>query len=341
MLRTALETLLRREDLTKDAMEEAMDGIMDGRAPEAQVAAFLTGLRAKGETVEEIAAAAKVMRGKASAVSVPRAPLLDIVGTGGDCTGTFNISTAAAIVAASAGVAVAKHGNRSVSSRCGSADVLEALGVPFLSSPGSVAKCIDRTGFGFLFAPNFHSAMKNVAPIRKAMGVRTIFNVLGPLTNPAMPDRELMGVFSPELVTPMAEVLGSLGMKRAMVVHGHGGMDELSLSGPNRACLFDDGELIEMEITPESVGLSSAPIGFAVGGDAQVNREIVLSILKGKEGPKKDVVLLNSGAALFVAGRVESIAAGVSMAKEVMDSGLAGKKLEEIAETARSLEGAA
>ena len=341
MLRPALETLLRRENLSRSAMEEAMEAIMDGRAPEPQVAAFLACLRSKGETVEEISVAAKVMREKASAVEVSSTPLLDIVGTGGDCTGTFNISTVSALVVAACGVSVAKHGNRSVSSRCGSADLLEALEVPFLSSPDSVAHCIDRTGFGFLFAPNFHSAMKNVAPIRRAMGVRTIFNVLGPLTNPATPDRELMGVFSPDLTVPMAQVLGSLGMKRAMVVHGHGGMDELSLSGPNVACLLDDGVLTEMEISPEDVGLSTAKEGYAAGGNARENRAIALSVLDGDEGPKKDVVLLNSGAALFVAGRVSSIAIGVAMAREVIDSGLARRKLEEVAKTAKSLEGAA
>lgn len=330
MLREHLEKILTRNDLTAEEMASAMEAIMDGRVTEAQMAAFLAALRVKGETVVEIAEAARVMREKALPVKVDRRPLLDVVGTGGDCTGTFNISTAAALTAAAAGVAVAKHGNRSVSSKCGSADVMEPLGIPLLANPGDVAACVERTGFSFIFAPHFHRAMKNVVPVRKALGLRTIFNVLGPLTNPARPDCQLMGVFAPGLVRPMAEVLGMLGVDRAMVVHGHGGMDELSLSGPNMACILKDGVLEDLEITPEDAGLPRAETGYAEGGTAEDNCRIIEGIFAGKRGAPRDVVLFNAAAALLTAGRADSLEEGVHFAGEVIDSGLAAEKLREI-----------
>lgn len=336
MLREYLEKVLTRTDLTAEEMAHAMEAIMEGQVPEAQVAAFLAALRVKGEAVVEITEAARVMRQKALPVKVDRRPLLDIVGTGGDGTGTFNISTAAALLAAAAGVSVAKHGNRSVSSKCGSADVLKALGIPLMADPADMADCIGTTGFGFIFAPHVHRAMKNVMPVRKALGLRTIFNVLGPLTNPARPDCQLMGVFAPELVRPMAEVLGGLGVKRAMVVHGHGGMDELSLSGPNRASFLIDGEVRDLEITPEEAGLPRAESGYAAGGDAEENRRIIEQVFAGERGPRRDVVVFNAAASLLVAGRVDSVDLGARMAEEVIDTGLAAAKLREVANYAAS-----
>jgi len=336
MLREHLEKILTRNDLTAEEMASAMEAIMDGRVAEAQMAAFLAALRVKGETVVEIAEAARVMREKALPVKVDRRPLLDVVGTGGDGTGTFNISTTAALTAAAAGVAVAKHGNRSVSSKCGSADVMEPLGIPLLANPGDVAACVERTGFGFIFAPHFHSAMKNVVPVRKALGLRTIFNVLGPLTNPARPNSQLMGVFAPGLVRSMAEVLGLLGVERAMVVHGHGGMDELSLSGTNMACILKDGALEELEITPEDAGLSRAETGYAEGGTAGDNCRIIKDIFAGRRGPHRDVAVFNAAAALLTAGRAETMEEGAYIAGEVIDSGLAAEKLREVVAFAAS-----
>lgn len=338
MLREQLEKVLSGKDLLPGEMTEAMDSIMDGLEPEVLVGAFLAGLRAKGETIGEIVSAASVMRGKALPVRVSGKTLLDIVGTGGDRTGTINISSAASLLASAAGSAVAKHGNRSVSSRCGSADLLEALGVPLFSDPAEVEACIRKTGYGFIFAPHFHRAMKNVAPVRKTLGLRTIFNVLGPLTNPACPGRQLIGTFSAGLVRPMTEVLERLGSERAMVVHGHGGMDELSLCGPNRACLLDRGKLTDMEILPEDAGLGRASEGYAAGGDAAANRRIILRILQGEKGPLRDVVVFNAGAALFVDERASSLFEGTRIAEEVIDSGQALRKLDEVAAFAASTE---
>lgn len=336
MLREHLEKVLSGKNLHPGEMTEAMDAIMDGLEPEVLVGAFLAGLRAKGETIGEIASAASVMRGKAQPVRVPSKRLLDIVGTGGDRTGTINISSAASLVASAAGSAVAKHGNRSVSSRCGSADLLEAMGVPLFSDPADVETCIRETGYGFIFAPHFHRAMKNVAPVRKTLGLRTIFNILGPLTNPACPSRQLIGTFSAGLVRPMAEVLERLGSERALVVHGHGGMDELSLDGPNRACLLDRGTVTEMEILPEDAGLDRAHPGYAAGGDAAQNRQAILRIFQGEKGPMRDVVVFNAGAALFVDGLASSLFEGARAAEGVIDGGQALRKLDEVAAFAAS-----
>lgn len=338
MLREYLEKILMRTDLTAPEMAQAMEVIMEGKASDAQMAAFLTGLRAKGETVVEIAEAARIMRKKALPVKIKKGPVLEIVGTGGDGTGTFNISTTAALVAAAAGFKIAKHGNRSVSSKCGSADVLESLGIPLLPDPVDVRDSVERTGFGFIFAPYFHKAMRNVAPVRKALGVRTIFNILGPLTNPAQPEHQLMGVFSPELVHPMAEVLGKLGIKRALVVHGHGGMDELSLSGLNKASFLKNGVVEDLEIHPEEAGLPLAPIGYARGGTAEENSHIIEKILRGERGPQRDVVVFNAAAAFVTAGRVDSLKAGALMAEEILDSGRAAAKVREVTAFCRSRE---
>ena len=336
MLKDHLEKVLTRNDLTAREMSLAMGSIMEGENPDAQVAAFLAALRVKGETVVEISEAARVMRDKALPVEIQRKPLLDIVGTGGDCIGTFNISTAAAIVAAAGGVAVSKHGNRSVSSICGSADVLESFGISLFDDPADVAECVEETGFGFIFAPHYHKAMKNVVPVRKALGLRTIFNILGPLTNPARPEFELMGVFSPELVHPLAEVLKMLGLKQALVVHGHGGMDELSLSGPNLACHLKDGKVTDLEISPEDAGLKRAEKGFAAGGSPEDNQRIIEAIFAGQKGPARDVVIFNSAASMFTAGRVDSLKVGAAMAQEIIDSGLASEKIRELQRFCRS-----
>lgn len=341
MLRVQLECLLARRDLSHDAMTGAMEALMEGRAPEAQVAAFLTGLRAKGETVGEIVAAASVMRDKAQAVRIAARPLLDIVGTGGDGTGTFNISTLSAFVAAAGGVAVAKHGNRSVSSRCGSADVLEALGCPLLEEGSAVEEAVATVGFGFLFAPHFHRAMKNVAPVRKALGIRTIFNVLGPLTNPARPDRMVLGVFSPELVRPMAETLRHMGLRKALVVCGAGGADELTLEGANRVCLLDGDSLEERDLFPDEAGLAPRPLDAARGGDAEANAALALEIFAGRGGASRDFVLLNAGAALFVADRAASLKEGVVLAAEIIDDGRAAAKLEQVRSRTMTREGVA
>ncbi len=330
MLRVQLERLMGRCDLSREEMTGAMEALMEGEVPELQVAAFLTALRAKGESVDEIAAAASVMREKAQAVTVPQRPLLDVVGTGGDGRGTFNISTLSSFVAAAAGVAVAKHGNRSVSSRCGSADLLEALGCPLFEDGRDVEAAVERVGFGFLFAPHFHRAMKNVAPIRRALGIRTIFNVLGPLTNPARPDRMVVGVFAPHLVRPLAEVLERCGVEKALVVHGAGGADELTLAGANRVCLLERGRFDERTLLPEEAGLPEAPLEAARGGDAAENAALAVEIFEGRRGPARDLVLLNTGAALFVADRVTSLKEGVALAAEVLDDGRAAGKLEDV-----------
>lgn len=330
MLRAQLESLMARRDLGREEMTEAMEALMEGRAPESQVAAFLTGLRAKGETVSEIVVAASVMRDRAQAVTIVERPLLDVVGTGGDGTGTFNISTLSAFVAAAGGVAVAKHGNRSVSSRCGSADLLEALGCPFFEEGSAVEEAVERVGFAFLFAPHFHRAMKNVAPIRQALGIRTIFNILGPLTNPARPDRMVLGVFAPELVRPMAETLQRMGVTKALVVHGAGGADELTLGGANRVCLLDGESLEERDLFPEEAGLSPRPLVDARGGDAEANAALALEIFEGRGGAVRDFVLLNAGAALFVADRAPSLSQGVVLAAEIIDDGRAAAKLAQV-----------
>ncbi|EHM09508.1 anthranilate phosphoribosyltransferase [Thermanaerovibrio velox DSM 12556] len=339
MLKEQLEKILSGKNLAPQEMADAMESILSGGEPDALVGAFLAGLRAKGETVEEIASAASVIRSKVVPVNLKGKTLIDIVGTGGDRAGTINISTGASFIAAAAGSLVAKHGNRSVSSRCGSADILEALGIPLLDKPEDVKACISKTGYGFIFAPHFNSPMKNVAPIRKAIGLRTIFNILGPLSNPAKPSHQLVGVFSPKLVRPITEVLALLGVSRAMVFHGHGGLDELSLSGPNRVCLLNRGKIQDMEILPEDAGLSRAPLGYASGGGVNENRRILLDIFGGMRGPMRDVVVLNAAAALYVDGLTTGIFEGARMAEQIIDSGLAMKKLEEVVRFSRSITG--
>ena len=325
----ALQCCIEGRELSHDDMTAMMRHIMSGDIPPTLVAAFLVALRTKKETVGEIAAAAQVMREFATPVRVSDTRhLVDVVGTGGDGAHTFNISTAAMFVAAAAGAKIAKHGNRSVSSKSGSADVLEALGVNLTVSPERVAESISTLGVGFMFAPNHHPAMKNVVPIRKELGVRTIFNILGPLTNPANAKHILMGVFNAELVGIQARVLQSLGMTHAMVVFGRDGLDEISLEGPTLIGELKNGQVSEYEIHPRDFGLSTAPTsGFQVA-NSEESRQIVLRVLNGEAGPASDIVCLNAGATLYVADLAPDIAAGIAMAKAAIASGDARNTLD-------------
>jgi anthranilate phosphoribosyltransferase len=302
--------------------EAAMEELMDGAASEVQVAALLAMLRMRGETAEELAAFARVMRSRAVRVDAPEGAV-DLCGTGADGLHTFNISTLASFVVAGAGVPVAKHGNRAITSRSGSADVVEALGIPLDPGPEAVGRSIREIGFGFIFAPAYHPAMKHAMPIRRGLPIRTAFNLLGPLSSPARVRRQLLGVADPSLVSVMAGALSRLEAERAIVVHGADGTDELSLAGPNRALLVEDGATREIVIDAADVGLARAPLAALTGGDAQLNSAIALSVLGGEPGPARDVVLLNAGAALFVAGATADIAEGVACAADAIDSGRA------------------
>ena len=326
----ALQCCIDGRELSHDDMTAMMRHIMSGDIPPTVVAAFLVALRTKKETVGEIAAAAQVMREFATPVHVPDiAHLVDVVGTGGDGAHTFNISTAAMFVAAAAGAKIAKHGNRSVSSKSGSADVLEALGANLALSPEQVAHCISNVGAGFMFAPNHHPAMKNVVPIRRELGVRTVFNILGPLTNPANAKHILMGVFNAELVGIQARVLQSLGMDHAMVVFGRDGLDEVSLEGPTLIGELKNGLVSEYEIHPRDFGLTTAPTsGFQVA-NAEESKQIVLRVLGGEAGPASDIVCLNAGATLYVADLAPDIATGIAMAKAAIASGAARSTLDQ------------
>ncbi|HXV78317.1 MAG TPA: anthranilate phosphoribosyltransferase [Candidatus Binatia bacterium] len=327
-IREAIEKLVNRVHLTEEEMISVMNEIMTGEATPLQVASFLTALRMKGETVEEITGAARVMREKAHRVNVQAKTVLDTCGTGGDQKGTFNISTTSAFVVAGAGVRVAKHGNRSVSSQSGSADVLGALGVKVDAPRERVEACIEKIGIGFLFAPLLHEAMKYAVQPRRDIGIRTIFNLLGPLTNPAMATHQLLGLYSRELVGPVAHVLKNLGSVRAMVVHGVEGLDEISLCGPTQVAELRDGEIQEYGIEPEALGLTRCRLEDLRGGSAAESAGIVRGVLEGKKGAARDVVLLNSGAALYVSGHAASIAEGMRLAAESIDSGRAHEKLK-------------
>jgi len=307
-----------------------MDVIMSGNATPSQIGGFITALRMKGETVDEIAGAASVMRQKATSIEPALKNgelLIDTCGTGGDSSGTFNISTASALVAAGAGAIVAKHGNRSISSKCGSADVLEALGVDISITPERMTQCIETVGIGFLFAPGLHGAMKHAIGPRKELGIRTIFNILGPLTNPASAGAQLLGVYDPKLCVVMAEVLKSLGCIRAMVVHGSG-LDEISISGPTDIAMLEDGVVSRRKVVPEDLGVKRANREELMGGDAGENASIVRDILSGSNGPKRDVVVINSAACLMVAGIASDFEDGIRKACDSIDTGKAEGKLE-------------
>jgi anthranilate phosphoribosyltransferase len=332
MIRESIARVVAGGDLSQDQMEETMNEIMTGAATPAQIGAFITALRMKGETVEEITGAARVMRAKAAKIDISTfikdKTILDTCGTGGDGAGSFNVSTAAAFVAAGGGVIVAKHGNRAVSSKCGSADVLEALGVKLDISHPDVARCLKDIGIGFLFAPLFHSAMKYAAGPRQEIGLRTIFNLLGPLTNPAGATAQVLGVYDPGLTEKIAKVLGRLGTKEAFVVCGEGTFDEISITSATTISHLKDGEVRTFSITPEDYGFTRAGVDAIKGGGAQENADIIRGILKGEKGPKRDMVLLNAGAAFAAAGLAPDIAGGIIRAVDSIDSGRAREKLE-------------
>jgi anthranilate phosphoribosyltransferase len=329
-MQAAIKTVLERKDLTADEMNNVMRIIMTGEATPAQIGGFLVGLRMKGETVDEIASAAKVMRELATGVKVTGDHVVDIVGTGGDGSNTFNISTACTFVVAAAGGTVAKHGNRSVSSKSGSADLLEAAGVKLDLNAEQVAKCINEVGVGFMFAPMHHSAMKHAIGPRKEMAVRTIFNVLGPLTNPAGAPNQLLGVFADELVEPLAEVLNKLGSNHVMVVHSEDGMDEISIGAATNVAELKDGKITTYKITPEQFGLNNTNISELAVDSAEESLAVIKKVLNNESGPAKDIVKFNSGAAIYVAGLENSLEAGIQKAEEVIASGAAKAKLDEL-----------
>jgi len=334
----AIKRVLEGNDLSGDMMELAVSDIMDGAWTPVQIAAFLTALRMKGETVHELTGAAKAMKSRAHGVILDDDMILDTCGTGGDGADTFNISTTVAFVVAAAGIPVAKHGNRSVSSRSGSADVLEALGVNLSLNGEQVGACIREVGLGFLYAPAHHPAMKHAAPVRRDLGFRTLFNLLGPLTNPANATHQLIGIFDGTRVTDIARVLGEMGTHRSMVVHGSDGLDEVTLSGPTSAALVENGVVTEMTITPHLLGLPEANLEEMKGGDAQDNAVITTDILSGRiQGPKLDIVLANAGVAFYVAQRCENLKEGVEMARTLIDNGSAFGRLKALVEyTGRS-----
>ena len=337
MIKQAIQKLLDKKNLTQSEAETVMNEMMSGQCTDAQIAAFLIALRQKGETVDEITACAKIMRQKASRIKPKDFNLIDVVGTGGDKTGTFNISTTTAFVVAGCGLAVAKHGNKSISSKSGSADVLAELGINIMLEPKQVEDCINKAGIGFMFAPKFHPAMKYAIGPRKELGVRTVFNILGPLTNPAEAPYELMGVFDSKLVEPLAKVLGKLGLKHALVVHGNG-MDELTLTGNTKVAEMKNGKVKTYDINPKKLGFKKCTLKDLQGGDAKLNAKITLDILKGKlKGPKLDVVLLNSAAALVTANKVSDLKQGIELAKKSISSGAALKKLEQLKKISNEL----
>lgn len=336
MIKEAINLLVQGIDLSEAEMAECMKEIMEGKTTDTQIGAFLTALRMKGETVEEITGAARIMREKATIIKAPEG-VLDTCGTGGDMLHTFNISTTVAIVVSACGVPVAKHGNRSVSSQSGSADVMEALGVKIDLPPEKVERCLFDTDFGFLFAPLFHPAMKYAIGPRREMGIRTIFNILGPITNPAGAKRQIIGVFSDRLTEPLARVLGNLGAVDAMVVHGKDGLDEISISDRTRVSRFKGWNAETFYIEPVDFGIKRSKIEHIRGGNKYENAAITLSILNGEKGPRRDIVLMNSAAALIVAGKTEDLRTGFSIAAEAVDSGMAIKKLETIKKVTNSL----
>lgn len=345
LIKSYISKIAGGSSLTRQEARAAMGEIMEGGATPAQIAAFITALRMKGETVEEITGCAEAMRKKAASVKIRRARkggkdqfgdtiypgiVADTCGTGGDGANTFNISTACAFVVAGAGVTVAKHGNRAVSSQCGSADVMRELGVNIDLVPQVMAACIEKVGVGFLFAPVYHSAMKHAIGPRSEIGIRTIFNVLGPLTNPAGANAQLMGVYDPALTATMAQVLGNLGCYGALVVHGDGGLDEVSITGPSRVSRLFAGKVRNFTVKPEDFGIKRAAREAVKGRDAKYNALVISGVLQGRRGAARDVVLMNSAAALLAAGAAKSFAHGVTLAADSIDTGAAARKLERL-----------
>ncbi len=333
MIQQVIAKLADRENITRDEARAAMDEIMSGEATGAQIAAFLTAMRLKGETVDEITGCAEAMRKKATKVKTKHPVVIDTCGTGGDAVGTFNVSTAAALVACGAGAVVAKHGNRAVSSRCGSADVLKALRVKVEEVDVEIVeRCLDEIGMAFLFAPSLHGAMKYAAPVRRELGIRTVFNILGPLANPAGASRQLIGVYEERLTPIIATVLKELGSEHALVVHGAGGFDEISTCGPTTVSEIFNGDVKTYWLDQSEFGFQRASVDELIGGDAAMNAKILLEVLEGKGGRRRDIVLLNSGAALTVSGLAKSIKEGIAMAEVSIDSGAARAKLEQLVE---------
>ncbi len=326
-----LSSLLAGRSLSEEEAAAAMTEIMEGNASPAQIAGFVVALRSKGETIDEVVGLVRTMRDFSAKVSVP-GELLDTCGTGGDRAGTFNVSTAAAFVCAGAGVKVAKHGNRAASSRCGSADVLEALGVRIDLPPEGVEACIDRAGIGFCFAPVFHPAMRHAGPTRKELGVATIFNFLGPLTNPAGATRQALGVSDPKMVEPMVEALGRLGSRRVIAFHGDKGLDELSTSGPSDVYELNEGKTSRWTIDPTDYGFEHAPLDAVAGGEAADNAAAIREVLGGTSGPKRDIVVLNAAAGLLAAGRAPDMDKAVALAADAIDSGAATRSLDSLIE---------
>ena len=330
MIQEALTRLLEGHDLSRAEARRVMGSIMEGEATPAQIGGFLVALRLKGETADEIAGCAEAMREHALAVRPKRRDLVDTAGTGGDGARTFNISTAAGLVAAAAGAGVAKHGNRAVSSSSGSADVLEALGFSLELEPARIERSIDELGFGFLFAPTHHPAMRHAAPVRQELAARTVFNVLGPLTNPAGARAQVVGVYAPELVQTIADVLLRLGSDRAFVVHGAGGVDELSPAGPNLVCEVVDGEVRRREVDPLDLGIPRCGEDELRGGDPEANAAAIREIFAGAKGGRRDAVLLNAAGAIAAAGHARDLAEGLGLAREALDSGTAAERLDEL-----------
>jgi anthranilate phosphoribosyltransferase len=344
----AVRALVERRDLSRIEAAAAMEAIMSGAATNAQIAAFLTALRMKGETVEELIGFAQVMRQKvvrirtradevAALTGTDREMLIDTCGTGGDATGTFNVSTATAFVVAGAGLKVAKHGNRSVSSLCGSADVVEALGINLELTPQKVGRCVDEVGIGFLYAPLLHTAMKHVMPARREMGIRTVFNMLGPLTNPAGANAQVIGVYTATLTEPLARVLAELGTIRAFVVHGADNLDEISNTGESRVSEVREGLVRTFGVRPEDFGMPRATIKDLQGGDREQNAQIIRMLLEGESGPRRDIVLMNAAAALVAGARARDLKEGVALAAQSIDEGAARRKLAALVELSRSL----
>jgi anthranilate phosphoribosyltransferase len=336
MIKEAINLVIQNISLSEAEMAECMTEIMEGRATDAQIGAFLTALRIKGETIEEITGAARIMREKATKIVAPEG-IIDTCGTGGDLSNTFNISTAAAIVVAASGIPVAKHGNRSVSSQSGSADLLEALGVKVELPPDKVEKCLFETNFGFLFAPLFHPSMKFAIGPRREISIRTIFNILGPITNPANARRQVVGVFSSRLTELLASVLGNLGTVDAMVVHGEDGMDEITTCGATKVSRYRDKAVENFYIMPEDYGFKLVDITDLIGGDKKENARIIYSILNNVDSPKRDIVLLNAAAAIVVSGHTNDLGTAKDIAEESIRSGKAAKKLEEIIKVTNTL----
>lgn len=331
-----LEKVIRKENLTQDEMIDSMNQIMENKINDSLKSSFLTAMKIKGETIDEITGAAKVMREKVTNIDLDILNTLDTCGTGGDKSGTYNISTASAFICAANNIPVVKHGNRSVSSKSGSADVLEELGININLKPTQVKKCVIEENIGFFFAPNFHKAMKNIMKTRKELGFKTFFNILGPLTNPAFAKTQILGVYNEELTEPLAKVLKNLGVRKAMVVHGLDGLDEITITDRTKISELKNGNIKNYYISPEDYNIKRCNSRSLLGGDSKLNSKIILDIFNGKKGPKRDILILNSAAALYVNGVVKNIKDGIELAKETIDSKKALEKLNSFKEMTRS-----